>query len=273
MKSMNCRNVRSEIEEAAAGNLLSPTVNEHLMSCVACETLLREQTSLRALVASLGTVEAPGDFDFRLRARLAGEKRGLAQPFALGSFSFGFRSAIVATLLLLVGSALMFVSFKTRSGDSLSPGVATNKPKVAPDQTEVTTKHVETVATEGAPGSQPGDGSIVKAGVSSPAGTASPSPRRRGLSRPELAGLRDLNRQRTRDLSSSPAPVLKRDQLAEVYPAAAFSLAGGYQSLKVSLDDGHGISRTISLPTVSFGSQRSLSQGASPLMASARGAW
>src|SRR5882724_3625273 len=112
MRNMNCRNVRHEIEEAASRDLLSSEVNHHLSNCVACKTLFREQTRLQELVASLGTVEAPGDFDFRLRARLAGEKRGAeAQPFALGNFSFGLRSAAVATILLLIGSALMFVSF------------------------------------------------------------------------------------------------------------------------------------------------------------------
>ena len=74
MRNMNCRNVRHEIEEAAVGDLLSSDVNDHLSNCVACKTFFREQTSLQELVASLGTVEAPGDFDFRLRARLAGEK-------------------------------------------------------------------------------------------------------------------------------------------------------------------------------------------------------
>jgi len=77
MRNMNCRNVRHEIEEAASRDLLSSEVNHHLSNCVACKTLFREQTRLQELVASLGTVEAPGDFDFRLRARLAGEKRGL----------------------------------------------------------------------------------------------------------------------------------------------------------------------------------------------------
>ena len=49
-------------------------------------------------------------------------------------------------------------------------------------------------------------------------------------------------------------------QLAESYPTAAFPINASYQSHSVSVDNGRGTSRTISLPSVSFGSQRTLSQ-------------
>jgi len=127
MRNINCRNARREIEEAAPGELLSSGVKNHMLSCADCEKLFREQTKLQALVSSLGIVEAPGDFDFRLRARLAAEKHAVAGPFAPGYFSFGFRSAIVATILLLVGAALMFATFKLRSDRPV--GVATTTPK------------------------------------------------------------------------------------------------------------------------------------------------
>lgn len=276
MRNMNCRNIRREIEEAGPGDLLSSGVNDHVLSCVACETLLREQTRLRELVSSLGTVEAPGDFDFRLRARLAGEKRGLAQPFTLGNFSFGLRSAAIATILLLIGSALIFVSFRTRSEIPLAAQV----PKVLQDQKEsnpVVAKDLETTVPEVTSGSEAGPSNVLETGVNPPKSFESPGQppvkRRNGLRQTALASRRDIDRVSTRDLSSTPAGVLKRDQLAEVYPTSAFPIDAGYQSLKFSVDDGRGTSRTISLPMVSFGSQRSLSQSASPLMASARGAW
>jgi len=267
---MNCRNIRREIEEAAPGKWLSSDANNHVLICVACETLLREQTKLRELVSSLGTVEAPGDFEFRLRARLADEKREVAQPFRLGNFPLGLRSAAVVTILLLVGSALMFISFRNGSNAPLKAD-ATN---VQPNQREsVPVASKETVATN-APGavsgSQVGKEGVLDASVSPSKAPADPQAKRHGSNGTELASRQD--RQRTRDLSSTSAAVLRRDQLAEAY-ATAFPIDAGYQSLKVSVDDGHGTSRTISLPTVSFGSQRSLSQGASPLMASARDAW
>jgi len=273
MRNMNCRNIRREIEEAGPGDLLSSGVNDHMLSCLACETLLREQTKLRELVSSLGTVEAPGDFDFRLRARLAGEKRALAQPFTLGNFSFGLRSAAVVTILLLIGSALMFVSFRSRSDTPLTVGVTKAGPDRKGSDPVVPKETVATNGPEAVRASQEDKGDVVDASVNSPEAPSHPPTKGRGLTRTELASLRNNNSQRTRDLSSTTAPVLKRDQLAEVYPTSAFPIDAGYQSLKVSVDDGRGTSRTISLPMVSFGSQRSLSQSASPLMASARGAW
>jgi hypothetical protein len=265
MRNMNCRKIRREIEEARPGYFLSSDVNNHILNCVACEKLLREQTKLRELVSSLGTVEAPGDFDFRLRARLADEKRARAQSLGFSNFSFGFRSATVATILLLIGSALIFVSFRTRSDNSVVAIAPTDGAGSPIDPKKVVNNGgPEVVRT---PDKQ---GTVVDAGVKSP---VQPSMKRRQGLRQTVASQRDNNRQSTRDQSSTPAHVLTRDPLAGVYPTSAFPIDGGYQSLKVSVDDGHGTSRTISLPTVSFGSQRALSQSGSPLMASARGAW
>ena len=260
MTSMNCRNVRQEIEDADPGDLLSLGVNEHMLGCVACETLSREQIGLQKLVSSLGTVEAPGDFDFRLQARLANERRGRSQTFTLGDLSFGFRSAVVAAVLLVMGAVLVFVSLRMNSGGSPSSLAINGAPK-----------GIESVVRAGSDGetlsSPANDGTVVNANLNS-----LPT-KHRGTVRPEVASLQDSNRQRTRDLSSTPAVVINRDQLAEAYQNAAFPLEAGYQSLKVSVDDGRGASRTISLPTVSFGSQRSLAQNPAPLMASTRGAW
>jgi hypothetical protein len=259
---MNCRKVRREIEEATPGKWLSSEVNNHVSSCGACETLLREQTRLRELVASLGTVTAPDDFDFRLRARLAAEKRAETNYFAFGNFSFGLRSVAAVTMLLLVGSVLMFVSFRSHSNDPLSSGVANNVPSKGAD-TAVAPAVVKTAPPQVAGGQD-------KQAVD---GRELLTPKRRhGLRQTELASHRDSS-QGTRELSSTSAAVLKRDQLAGVYSAPAFPIDAGYESLKVSVDDGRGTSRTISLPKVSFGSQRSLSQSPTPLMASARGAW
>ena len=269
MRKMNCRNVRREIEEAAPGKWLSSDVNDHVLNCSACETLLREQTKLRELVSSLGTVAAPGDFDFRLRARLADEKRGHARPFTPGNFLLGLSPAAVVTILLLIGSVLTFVSFRIRLDNSASPGVA----KVAPNDgagSPVNSKKVVNSGGSEVAAQQEKQGVVVDASLKPDQQAAK---HRSGLRQTALASLRQTNRQSTRDSSSTPAAMLKRDQVAGIYPTSAFPIDGGYQSLKVSLDDSRGTSRTISLPTVSFGSPRSLSQSAPPLMASARDAW
>lgn len=269
MRKMNCRDIRREIEEAAPGDGLSLEVGYHLANCAACETLARQQANLNRIISSLGTVEAPGDFDFRLRARLAADKRR-PRPFALASFSFGRRSAAMAMMLILAGAAILFVALRTRSDDS-TPAVAGAGPNVNPANAGQESVAVTTSVP----------GKVDESNTAAPGGTgisksSDPSPaKRRGTGQATLASYRNSRTmtRATRDLSSTGAMVLKSDQLADGYPGSAFPIDASYQSLKVSLDDGRGSSRTISLPTVSFGSQRALSQGASPLMASARGAW
>ena len=266
MRNMNCQNIRREIEEAEPGELPSAAVNDHLMTCVNCEKLFRQQRKLQELVGNLGTVAAPGDFDFRLRARLAREKRGGARPFALTSFSFGLRSVAVAMILVLVGATLVFMSLRTRPNNAGSDGVAKNQSEVSPTSPVDPKDSVKDGVTKAV------ESGGVQSNVAGVKPADQPRTNRNGI-RPQLASLRGSDRLATRDLSSTSATVLRPDQGAGAYPSSPFSINASYQSLKVSLDDGRGSSRTISLPTVSFGSQQALSQSASPLMAAARGDW
>jgi len=257
MRNFNCRNARREIEAAASAELLSVGVERHLSHCAACSEVLREQTSLQQLVSSLGTVAAPSDFDFRLRARLAHEGSESVRPFALGNLSFGLRSAAVAMVLVMLGSALLFVSFKNRSANQetakATPTTGGNVREGAAFRPAEVRPRVPETASTGI------DNSVV-------AGVREKTQTRR---RDQVAGLEA----RSRDLSGTRAPVLRPNQGGATYQSAAFPIDTAYQSLKVSVDEGRGTARTISLPAVSFGSQRSLSQNPTPLLASARDSW
>ena len=132
MRTMNCRNVRREIEEVAPSDLLSASASEHLKNCTQCATFREERLKLREMLSSLGSVEAPGDFDFRLRARLANERRPGTQPFVMRNLSFGFRSVAAVAMLLLVGAALLFVNFRTPPSKSLSANETQPQATVAP---------------------------------------------------------------------------------------------------------------------------------------------
>jgi hypothetical protein len=266
MRTMNCGNIRREIEEAGPGDVLSSEVDQHLAHCTTCKTLARQQANLHKIVSSLGTVEAPGDFDFRLRARLAADKRQ-PRPFALAGLSFGVRSASMAALMLvLFGAAVLFVVLRTRPDNSAPEVVAGGAPNAnQANPTVVGTVPVPATAPERV--NQPEV--VATAEVAGSESSAPPRVRRRGANMTTLASYRDSRTSYggTRDSSGTGAVVLNSNQ------GSAFPIDASYQSLKVSIDDGRGSSRTISLPTVSFGSQRALSQDASPLMASARGSW
>ncbi|HYV00247.1 MAG TPA: hypothetical protein VE977_15565 [Pyrinomonadaceae bacterium] len=269
MRNMNCENIRREIEEAGSAGFLSAAALSHLETCAACQTLSRQQTNLQAILSGLGTVEAPGDFDFRLRARLAGEKRMGALSLPFGNLSFGLRSTAVAAILLLIGSAVLFVALKPGPNTSVAGGNnAVPKPLAPQAGSENPT------ATN-----NPGSTEVAKAPANNEKRpieqnqlTVRHAPKATGMRR-EVASNRIGNRFGARDMGQTGAQVLTRDQLAGTYPTAAFPIDASYQSLKVSVDDSRGASRTISLPSVSFGSQRTLSQSASPLLASARDTW
>lgn len=257
MRTMNCRYVRRQIEEAGPGDLLSTSVAEHMRNCLECVRFSEEDIKLREIVSSLGMVEAPVDFEFRLRARLAGDKRDFANHFSLGHLSFGFRTAAFAGLLLLFASALLFVSMRSQRDTSLTANDATpSATKPAADQPP--DQRADRPAVALAPNTLDADAIPVH------------KPRdERGTRGIVAAG--NTERLKTRDMGSAPARVLRPSDLTA--RASDFPIEARSQALKVSLDDASGSSRTISLPAVSFGSERAVSQSTSPLMASARGSW
>jgi hypothetical protein len=268
MRNTNCRNIRREIEEAGSADLLSAAAISHLDTCAACEKLSRQQTGLHAILSGLGTVEAPGNFDFRLRARLAAEKHGGAQSLPWANLSFGLRSAAVAALLL-IAAAFAFIGLKPDANKSLA-----GAPQVVPAAGTAgssakqgdTPANVAAGSNELASGPKRDDSSLNEATLPAPKHVQKGIDVRGAV--PRSGGVATLEQAQKR------APVLTRDQLAQSYPSAAFPINASYQSLKVSVDDARGTSRTISLPSVSFGSQRTLSQNGSPLLASsASGTW
>ena len=274
-RTIGCRDIHREIEEAGQADPLSSVVKDHLKNCAGCETFYNEQFKLRQIVSSIGTVEAPGDFDFRLRARLAGEKCGAARPFAIANFSFGSRSAAFATVLLLVASTVLFVSLRPTPDNSLVTENSANeaKPNEGQPQDKVSTfvpGESDVKPPKGIIG-QRSDKSI--GAVASRNSGVRPGTRKSvALKLTEVASASNP-RVATKDMGSTQAPILKPENMVAGTGYSVFPIQPSSQSLKVSLDDGRGSSKTISLPGVSFGSQRVLTQSAPPLLASARGAW
>src|SRR2546423_13211095 len=73
MKKYYCEIIRTELDELMLDEASSSAALEHLRNCADCRDFHEKQAKLRRVVGSLGTVAAPADFDFRLRARLANE--------------------------------------------------------------------------------------------------------------------------------------------------------------------------------------------------------
>jgi hypothetical protein len=259
MRTIDCQNIRREVDEMAPDDLLSVFATRHLDLCPECRTFSEEQRKLQVILSSLETVEAPGDFDFRLRARLAGEKAGNAH-FPLTKLSFGLRAAALASLLVAFGS-VAFLNLRPSSDKSLVSNNVSNHATPASNVVNSQPGAVappSLVATDVKPVSAGQEGSAVQR-------------RRVGASSAASASARNNSRMGTRDMASKAATLIKASELNA--RAADFPIEASSQPMKVSLDNGRGNSRTISLPPVSYGSQRVLAQGSSPLIASARGSW
>ncbi|HBB86032.1 MAG TPA: hypothetical protein DC047_00275 [Blastocatellia bacterium] len=262
MKRIDCSSTRREIEEAASGELLAAPARDHLRNCDACATFSKEQQQLKEMAASLSGVEAPADFDFKLRARLAASHSARREVSGNG---FGMRSIAFATLLLLFGFVVLFMNMRSRSGESTP---------VAQAPASETGLHSAQIGKNGPTKSIPGASTEVAAitpskdadiQVSSRAGQLI---KRVGTSRPQFVARN--GRMKATDLSATAAPVFRPET---EMGSSVFPLGTSNQSLKVSVDDGRGSSRTISLPTVSFGSSRVLARNPAPVNVSARDSW
>ena len=256
MMKTNCKTIRRELDEMNLGEESSPSVMLHLQQCEECQEFHQSRTKLRQLVGSLETVAAPADFDFRLRARLAGEKAGSGRGRVFANWSPGFRALVTAVIVLMVGVVLL-VS-QRRSEQPNVAKVHVEEPavtKAVPEPTEVTNRP---------------NPESVKPRIT----VSSAEQKQKAPINTTLAGIRGKRQMTTRDFSSVPATVWRREgSVARVGSTTVFPIDAANQSLRVSLDDGSGNWRTISLPTVSFGSQRVVASGSVSNQLAAKGIW
>jgi hypothetical protein len=268
MNKTDCRTFRHEIEEAASGTLFSAPAREHLGNCASCATLSNEQQKLKDMVANLGTIEAPSDFDFKLRARLAASASA-RRPLWPGN-GFGVRSIAFAALLLLFGFAVILINVRSRTGES-APAAQANGPASQAngrtaqmannEEDETSAARLDTAKTSATNELNP---STVHSGR-----TERLTKRSVGLVSQYTVARN--GRVKATDLSATPAAVLRPTELP--IGSSVFPLGTSYQSLKVSVDDGRGSSRTISLPSVSFGSSQVLARNPAPVTAPIRDSW
>lgn len=263
----NCKTVCREIEESEAGSHLSEMAEDHLRSCLNCHEFHDSRLKLRQMVAGLVAVKAPADFDFRLRARLANGEGKQPAAFLIGRQSFGFPSVVLATLALLVAAGLAArVLWPSTNSSSIVRSETPSVNQPAPPFKQ----NPETQAVVKVP-DQIFDQPIArnKPIVARPRSLAVT-----GTGRTAVAMTGSKDRVATKDFSSGQAPVVKRNDSIVGNETAAIFLIEASEPMKISLDYATGISRTISLPPLSFGSQQVVSPGVSQMVkTSAKGVW
>lgn len=270
MKTTDCRHTQREIDSSELNQRLSDDSMAHISGCMRCRELLDRASSLRSLVAGLETVSAPPDFDMRLRARLATEKRPNAtwinfwrQAPGVPAIAFAFSLLVLITVALYLRSS----STPQVAGtlQPAAPSVAITKPA------ETTAAKTQSTSATQTGGNLTGGGD---ASVSAPEPANRPTGvRRAGKPTPELTAVAKSPGIASREYSVNPAETVNRDAGANGnLMSPVVSLSAPAQRVVVSMRDNHGATRTISLPPVSFGSQRLGYQSVS-LASSGKGAW
>lgn len=240
MSKAKCKAIRAEIEEVMLGDDVGADALAHLSECHECREFHEKQTKLRQIVGSLGTVAAPPDFDFRLRSRLARENSAPGLQLNRSAWSLGQRGlAATMALALLFGAVMAVRYFSNREPQVQTASQQPEKPAPAP-----TAAPQEEIAKTVAP-------DIDVSGLSRPINASE---------KPGRSGSRDIKKQlSTVDSASTRASLVRFDQSSET--DEGFPVDAAQQSLKVSLFDSRGNPRTVSVPTVSFGSKRVLPVG------------
>ena len=264
---MDCKAFRTESEELATGESLSRTAQAHVNACVACRTFQAERLSLRQLIGSLGPVNAPPDFDFQLRARLAARKSAGNQAFHRSWFAPGLRAiSVAAAFVLLVAGAIGFRYFQSAQlGQQVATGTSSPAKAIvtqprgdAPEQLAVAAQ-AQPVSEAQPAAAQPNkltaarpDEAVRAKGITERIAQAR---------QPRSALPTQPNRTLTTDLTfGSNPPVLVRDRSASAQSldegdATAALLRVSSQPFKVLLHDRQGGLRSVSLEPVVFGSQ------------------
>ena len=243
MRKNTCETIRHELDEMMLDETCSTAAVEHLGGCAACREFYEKQTKLRQIVGSLGTVSAPADFDFRLRARLANESSSVVLHSSLIEWSFLRKSFAAAALLLVFATGAVLV--RTVVNHRIESDELAKQKAAAP--ISVTPTPTETVTPKG-----PETPEVVRQNDVPLA--PNKQRQRNDFERTAQVAVRNVRPLATVDSSSVGANVINGAEPAGA--SAAFPIDASLQSFKVSLDDGRGNAKTISVPTISFGSQR-----------------
>lgn len=266
---MNCQACQTEIEELELGEPLSDAAHTHIKLCVSCRAFHDERQSLRRLVGGLGSVAAPPDFEFRLRARLAAASNGGSRHFSLRTFlSSAPAVALAASFALLVAGVIIYKQMKSGTVTNQQTEIAkssqqTNVDVAAKPSPETNQQHSvkEDEIAPVAQGAATKKHALLTASDKTPA-RHSQSKQVNAVAQPSASN----------DFAFRTAPSIKpandSDTIEVSNQLVQLPVRSPMQPVRVSLDDKNGAKRTVTLEPVVFGSQdftgRNLSRNNSP---------
>ncbi len=240
MNGKECRATRREIDEAELNRTLSRQAHAHVAGCASCREFRAERTSLRELVGSLEPVAAPGDFDLRLRARLASERQNRSRRPFIFRLAIGTPAITATALIVMLAVALVWLAQRNRNQAPAIAASASRQETAVPKQANLSYSPLAPVESREAP---PQLSSDLK-----PTGRRN----REGNSDGEINRKSDSAGINARDYGASPAESIRQIE----QKAGEVSLSAPLKPMVVSMEDDRGAKHKISLPPVSFGAQR-----------------
>ena len=138
---MSCKQIREAID-ASGHSSYSGQVASHLSGCPDCHRYSDEAAALLRLLGAQPRVDAPPDFEFRLRARMAGaqaapaiDPQGFLQRIRPWTFSWGQTVAAAAALTLVVTVSTLYINIE-RNKVAQEPGrvIAQRTPDSQPNR-------------------------------------------------------------------------------------------------------------------------------------------
>jgi hypothetical protein len=260
---MNCQRCRIEIEELETSERLSDEARTHLSVCALCRAFHDERQSLKRLIGGLGTVNAPPDFDFRLRARISAAKASGNRHSSWRSFLASAPAiGLAASFALLVTGVIFYNQTRIKTSTNESAVVApANSPQQKPAQASVNPVPAVSVPENALPGSE-----ISKKDDAASVATAAKNPRSRVNGSNKTTARHESSQQGANDslIISNDTAVRSAQQIvpngaapfsAGTNPIIELPVRSASQPMRIFVDDKSGAKRTLTLEPVVFGSQ------------------
>lgn len=260
-----CRKSRVEMEMCLSGLDLSARARVHLASCEDCRVAHREGEALRRLLGDLDAVEAPADFEFRLRARLSHSRERLGRRRLYPRLAFNFAAAI----LLVSSFALAFFLYTDASKENNSTSTSEIERHADPF-TETAKKETPTAHAlsemELPRRSYESNGNLFEQASRRPSTRRLRSGSLRAREEAnqvvaEVAGLTQAESFEQRQAGVIGFTSTGGDDAGTRGVRKSIRLAGQTETLRVVLRDDSGLTRAVPIRSVSFGAQEPFASG------------
>jgi len=248
----DCKAYRHELAQGWDVGELSRGARAHLASSRSCGEELRRNESLRTLVGGLGKVEAPADFEFRLRARMAAANNPPGRTPLRGLRLLYAFAPVAAAACFLVFMTALYLRQPSPNGAPAAAAVETSSGISNADA-----PRPARVAEAGGSGGTDEPAALVAAGEQN-ARAQRVAHRTRAALRPQREASaksvgKGLTSPDTTLASFGSAPVITGRNLT-------FTLKAPAEPLRMILRDERGGARVVSVRAVSFGAQEMLAR-------------